>query len=274
MPRITQLTFLLLSSLIFTRAAPTLEARGTKSDLIFITLEEHYDSPAVGSWQDKDGVYDILIDALGPSLNPTLRNISLRIPDMDSNNVRMQVRLVLLSITLSIALTYSPQVVANDPEPYVLLRPEVARAANDELAEAISHYPDRFRGFCFLPMALPQEAAQELERCVSKLGFLGALVDNHLLNQTFYDDREYDVLWNMLEKLDVPVYLHPTYPPTPLVNSTGGLYAADHGSFSSGVSSVLGTAGWGWRSDNGISFIRLWLSGVFDRHPNLKAVLG
>ena len=161
--------------------------------------------------------------------------------------------------------------VANDPQPYVLPRPEVARAANDELAEAISN---RFRGFCFLPIALPEQAAQELERSVSQLGFLGALVDSHLLNQTFYDDREYDVLWDMFEKLDVPIYLQPTYPPTPSVNSTGGLYAPDHGSFSTGVASVLGTAGWGWHSDTGISFVRLWLSVAFDRHSNLKVVLG
>ena len=99
MPRNGKLASLLLSLIAFVRAAPTSKAKATDSQLQFITLEEHYDSPAVRSWQDKDGVYDILIDALGRSLNPTLRNISLRIPDMDKNNVRMQVRLILSYVT-------------------------------------------------------------------------------------------------------------------------------------------------------------------------------
>lgn len=124
-------------------------------------------------------------------------------------------------------------------------------------------------------MALPSEAATELHRCVTRLGFLGALVDTHLLNQTFYDDKAYDILWTAFEELNVPIYLHPTYPPIPSVNKTGGLYSEDHDSFSSsGIAAVLGTDGWGWHSDAGLSFVKLWISGVFDRHPNLRVVLG
>lgn len=83
----------LLSLLIFTctRAAPTPTSNSVESTLTYITLEEHYDSPSVRAWQEKDGAYDLLIDELGTSLNPTLRNISVRLPSMDKTNIRIQV---------------------------------------------------------------------------------------------------------------------------------------------------------------------------------------
>jgi predicted TIM-barrel fold metal-dependent hydrolase len=146
--------------------------------------------------------------------------------------------------------------------------------ANNDLAAAIEPYPDRFRGFCFLPMAYPQLAAQELERCVSQLKFVGALVDDHLLNNTFYDGPEYEALWSTLEKLDVPIYLRPTYPPISAVNASGGLYTPYRNSFTLDTASVLATAGWGWHSDAGMQFLQLWLAGTFDKHPNLKIILG
>jgi predicted TIM-barrel fold metal-dependent hydrolase len=152
--------------------------------------------------------------------------------------------------------------------------PGVVSQANDELANAIAPYPDRFRGFCFLPMAQPVAAADELERCISQLGFVGALVDSHLLNDTFYDSPNFDPLWATLERLEVPIYLHPTYPRIQEVNGTGGLYTPDNKVYSEPIASVLGTAGWGWHSDCGLQFLRLWLAGVFDRYPGLKVVLG
>lgn len=236
-------------------ASASPSSKAENSNLTYITLEEHYDSPSVRSYQRKDAVYDLLIDALGTSLQPSLHNISIRIPNMNANNIKMQV-------------------VANNPQPYALGLPNITRQANNELAQTIVEYPDRFRGFCFLPMAQPAAAAQELERCVSSLGFLGALVDSHLLNNTFYDGPEYDILWSTFERLDVPFYMHPTYPPISQVNHTGGLYTPDHNSYSDPLASVFGTAGWGWHSDTGLAFVRMWFSGVFDRHSKLKIVLG
>ena len=113
-------------------------------------------------------------------------------------------------------------------------------------------------------MAYPQAAAAELERCVNKLGFLGALVDSHLLDNTFYDTRDYDPLWDTFERLNVPLYLHPTYPPISEVNGTKGLYMSDRGSYRETIASVIGTAGWAWHSDIGLAFVRIWFSGTFD----------
>src|SRR5579862_8356343 len=53
--------------------------------------------------------------------------------------------------------------------------PALARRANDRLHEAVTRYPTRFGGFASLPTADPKAAADELERCVTRLGFKGAI---------------------------------------------------------------------------------------------------
>lgn len=57
----------------------------------------------------------------------------------------------------------------------------------------------------------PAKAADELERTVKQLGFKGALVNGHTRG-VYYDDRAYDVFWERLQALDVPLYLHPIDP--------------------------------------------------------------
>ena len=54
---------------------------------------------------------------------------------------------------------------------------DVAREANDVLAEQIAKRPDRFVGVAALAMQDPDSAAAELVRCVEDLGFRGALVN-------------------------------------------------------------------------------------------------
>ena len=245
----------------------------TTASLEYITLEEHFDSNAMASYQDN--VEGLLLAGLGETAVVTPNINGSRLDSMNANRICIQVCPSFpLSSNKKISIdTHPKQVVSNDPTPNVLDKPDVVRAANDELATSIAPFPTRFRGFCFLPMAIPQLAAYELEYCVSELGFVGALVDNHLLNNTSYDSPEYDALWATLQRLDVPIYLHPTYPPIQQVVQSGGLYASDN-SYPNSIAAVLGTSGWGWHSDCGIQFLKLWLAGVFDRFPDLKLVLG
>lgn len=123
-------------------------------------------------------------------------------------------------------------------------------------------------------MAYPDAAITELERCIKQPGFVGVMVDNRLLNNTFYDGREYDALFDVFERLDVPLYLHPTYPLINQVNGTTGLFTPDNGAYPGTIGAIIGTAGWGWHCDTGLSFLRMWFSGVFDRHPKLRVVIG
>ena len=72
------------------------------SGLTYITLEEHDDSPSVRSHQRKDAVHDLLINAFGNSLQPTLHNISIRLPNMNKNNIEMQVSIFKRPVLVSV----------------------------------------------------------------------------------------------------------------------------------------------------------------------------
>jgi predicted TIM-barrel fold metal-dependent hydrolase len=142
----------------------------------------------------------------------------------------------------------------------------VSAAANDQLAAAVSRHPTRFGGFAILPMINPAAAADELERAVRSLGFKGAMI-NGTTGGHFLDDARFLPILERAVALDVPLYLHPGLPPTPV-------FEAYYAGFDPGVSYVLATAGWGWHSEVGIGSLRLILSGIFDRLPALQIIIG
>src|SRR5207249_10835566 len=53
---------------------------------------------------------------------------------------------------------------------------EFSRKVNDRLAALIKAHPTRFAGFAALPTSVPAAAADELDRCVTSLGFKGAMI--------------------------------------------------------------------------------------------------
>ncbi|KAF8064254.1 hypothetical protein FPV67DRAFT_1420736, partial [Lyophyllum atratum] len=92
---------------------------------------------------------------------------------------------------------------------------EMAINVNNQLAAAISNNTARFGGFASLSMHNATEAVQELRRAVKELGFQGALLNDYQQSGSdnttllFYDQPEYDVFWQAVTDLDVPVYFHP-----------------------------------------------------------------
>ncbi|KAK3983847.1 amidohydrolase 2 [Cladorrhinum sp. PSN332] len=213
-----------------------------------ITLEEHFfTSPLPPSLSQ---LYSQQLSHI-PSLLPKLTDLSarIRIPDMDAGQINFQI------------ISHAPGLGS--------FPPLCSQRANDQLSQACKAFPKRFAGFAVLPMAEPAEAADELERAVKELGMLGALVDAHTDEGKFYDgEEEYEVFWKRAEELDVPVYLHPAWPSS---NNTSSLY---QGNFSEGAARSLGASGFGWHSETGLHFLRLYASGLFDRHPKLKVILG
>jgi predicted TIM-barrel fold metal-dependent hydrolase len=143
---------------------------------------------------------------------------------------------------------------------------ELTRQANDTVAATMSKYPDRFLGFATLPMIDPPAAARELERTVRDLGFVGALINGHV-NGRYLDDKFFWPVFECAESLGVPIYLHPQFPPTAVVDACYSGFAPD-------VSGFLSIAGLGWHIDTGIHCIRLILGGVFDRFPALQVIAG
>ena len=141
---------------------------------------------------------------------------------------------------------------------------ELARQTNDVLAEQIDKNPKRFSGFAALPMQDPDCAARELERCVKTLKFKGALVNGYSQvqsadNAVYYDLKAYWGFWQVVSELSVPFYLHPREP------SQRKAYE--------GHPWLIGPA-YGFGAETGLHALRLIGSGLFDKHPSLKIILG
>lgn len=168
-----------------------------------------------------------------------------RLADMDANGVDVQV----LSLTSGIERIGD-----------AALAVERARQANDHLAAIVATRPDRFAGFAALPLQDPTAAVAELRRAVEELGLVGALQNDHV-DGIYLDDARFEPVWAELERLDVPLYLHPAVVPAEQI----ALYR--------GIAALSGPS-WGWTAATGGHALRLLYSGVFDRHPGAKLVLG
>lgn len=143
---------------------------------------------------------------------------------------------------------------------------DVAKEANDVLAEHVRKRPDRFSAFAALPMQDPEAACRELERCVKDLKFVGALVNGFSEtadpdNLLYYDLPQYKNFWGKVEELDVPFYLHPR---NPVPGKIPGYRGHDW---------LLGP-NWAFNAETSVHALRLIASGIFDEYPNLKIVLG
>ena len=142
----------------------------------------------------------------------------------------------------------------------------LARELNDALAQKVAAHPARYAAFTHLPTGEPEGAADELERCVGTHGFVGGFVHG-TTHGLFLDDPRFEPLLARFETLDVPLYLHPAPPPKPVRD-------AYYGGLPGHAGVLMSTAGWGWHSETAIHVLRLVLSGVLDRHPRLKLIIG
>jgi 2,3-dihydroxybenzoate decarboxylase len=175
-----------------------------------------------------------------------------RLREMDKHGVEMMI----LSLNAP-AIQAIPDVAHADA---------IARKANDYLAEQVRKRPERFQGLAALPMQDPELATNELRRCVQDLGLKGALVNgfsqiNDKDTAAYYDLAHYWPFWQAVESLDVPFYLHPR---NPLAGQTR-IY--------DGHSWLLGPS-WAFGQETAVHALRLMGSGLFDKYPRLKIILG
>ena len=215
-----------------------------------IALEEHYlDVEVARHW--KEGGPE---SREGPLRDRLVDVAALRIREMDEAGIDLQV------------LSHSaPATQRLDAE----TAPRVAREANDRLLHVVQSSKGRFAAFACLPSANPEAAADELERAVTKLGFKGAMV--HGLTwvdgqKLFIDDKRFWPIFERAQALDVPIYVHPAVPHPAVVEA----YYKDYLKEFPG----LLTAAWGFTVETATQGIRLVLSGLFEKYPGLKIILG
>jgi 2,3-dihydroxybenzoate decarboxylase len=135
----------------------------------------------------------------------------------------------------------------------------LAREANDFLSERIQRHRTRYAGFAHLALQDPRGAADELQRCVEELGFVGALI-NHHTNGQYLDRDTFSPFWERAAALGVPVYLHPADP-----------YDSPH--VYQGSRALYGPA-WTWNCEISAHALRIALGGVFDHFPAAKLIIG
>ena len=143
---------------------------------------------------------------------------------------------------------------------------KVAHDANDYAAGFIRKHPDRFSAFASVALQNPTDAADELERAVTELGFKGALINGYSNTGPgetvmYLDEEPIWEFWERASKLNVPVYLHPR---EPLPSQRRAIQ---------GYPELAGSA-WAFAYETASHAIRLMLSGLFDVYPNLQVILG
>jgi predicted TIM-barrel fold metal-dependent hydrolase len=209
-----------------------------------IAIEEHYwDDELVKTYSGPEAVR-------AAELSSRLRDFEgIRLREMDEAGIDIQV----LSHG-SPSTQKLPAAVAVD----------LTRRVNDRLHALVERRPDRFAAFAALPTAVPDAAADELER-TAKLGFKGAMLHG-LADGVFLDDKRFWPIFARAEKLDLPIYLHPALPHPDVLRVYYADYMKDF--------PLLAQPAWGYTVETATTAIRLVLSGVFERHPRLKFILG
>src|SRR5277367_3420772 len=208
-----------------------------------ITLEEHF-------------ITESFVRATGAprfaELQPKLLDLGDgRIADMDEAGIDLQV-LSLASMGFDALDAATATALAHD--------------VNDELAAAVRAHPNRLAGFAMVGLKDANAAAAELDRCVTRLGFPGALVDG-TTQGLFLDDPRFLPFFEAAAHLNVPVYLHPALPPEPVRQAYFSGLPGQLGLF-------LSIAGWGWHAEVGLHTLRLIVSGLFDRFSELQLIIG
>jgi len=218
-----------------------------------ITLEEHFASPGWFAGPGRDFTERLhTAGARGAKIFQQLKDVGDgRIAEMDAAGIGMQV----LSLN-------SPGV----EQAEVAEQVAIARESNDFLVDIVKKNPKRFAAFAALPVAAPEQAADELERRVRQQGFKGTLINGHSRGR-YLDEKFFWPILERAEALNVPIYLHPTVPAKPVADLL-------YGRFSPAVSGMFEAAGWGWHIETGVHLIRMVLGGVFDRYPKLQVVVG
>jgi 4-oxalmesaconate hydratase len=120
-------------------------------------------------------------------------------------------------------------------------------ACNDLIHRVVSLYPDNFVGVCQLPQSpgvAPVNSAEELERCVKQLGFIGCNLNpdpsgGHWDSPPLTDKHWYPLYEKMVE-LDVPAMVHVSSSCNPNFHATGAHYInADTTAFMQFITSDL-----------------------------------
>jgi predicted TIM-barrel fold metal-dependent hydrolase len=137
---------------------------------------------------------------------------------------------------------------------------ELAKMANDEMAELVLKYRDRFvAAIALLPMNNIEAALQETDRAINELGFRGIYLHSNI-NGKPLDSPEFRPLYEKMAKYNLPIYIHPWR----------GDDFADYKTEK--TSKYMIASIFGWPYETTVAMTRLVFSGILGKYPNLKVI--
>jgi aminocarboxymuconate-semialdehyde decarboxylase len=151
----------------------------------------------------------------------------------------------------------SPPIEVFGPPP---VSTEMARLANDGMAELVAKHPGRFPAFiASLPMNDPAGLLREAERAIVELGAVGVQVFTNVLGKPLTAPETLP-LFDLMAKLDCPIWLHPAR----------GADFADYKKETKSHYEIWWTLGWPYETS--VAMAHMVFEGLFDKHPDLKVI--
>ena len=152
----------------------------------------------------------------------------------------------------------APPIESINPDRQITI--DLAKLANDSMADLVRRHSDRFPGFiASLPLNYPDESIAELERAVGHLGALGVQVFSNV-NGLPLDDPRFEPLFAAADRLRSPILLHPAR----------GAGFADYPGERKSKYEIWWTFGWPFETSAAMQ--RLVFSRLFDRLPTIRIV--
>jgi aminocarboxymuconate-semialdehyde decarboxylase len=138
--------------------------------------------------------------------------------------------------------------------------PEIARAANDALAELCKRNPDRFPAFvASVPTNNVDQSLTEIDRAVKQLGARGIQLFTNVAGKPL-SAPEFRPLFQRMVEHDLPVWVHPMR----------GAQFADYASEHQSENEIWFSFGWPYETT--ACMTRLIYSGIFDELPDVKII--
>jgi len=137
---------------------------------------------------------------------------------------------------------------------------ELARIANDEMAELVAKYPKRFlAAVACLPLNDVDASLREADRAIKELGLRGVQVFSNVRGKPL-DAPEFAPLFARMAGHDLPIWIHPHR----------GDRVTDYAAEEKSKLEIWHVFGWPYETTAAMT--RIVFSGLFDRHPNLKII--
>ena len=137
---------------------------------------------------------------------------------------------------------------------------DLARLANDGMAELVARYPDRFAGFvASLPFNDPDASVREARRAMDDLGARGIQMFSNIQGKPI-SAPEFLPIFETMAAYDLPIWLHPYR----------GAAWSDYPTEDASEFEIWWTFGWPY--DTSVAMARLVFAGLFDRFPALKVI--